>query len=114
MVPKKLDYNQLLEPALALLRSTDSYVYIDEISEALIDSLDFPTYELQQLLPSGRQTIFENQLQWALSYLEQDKLIESDGANAYRITTIGHKYAETGERPVVSLEEPMLLSLIHI
>lgn len=96
MGQKKLDYHQLLEPALALLRNTDSYIYIDEISETLIDSLDFPTSQLQQLLPSGRQTIFENQLQWALSYLEQDRLIESDGANAYRVTAIGHKYAQTG------------------
>ncbi len=92
MEEEKTDYRQLFVPALELLKSTDSYVYIDEIGEALFDSLEFPGEELQQLLPSGRQTVFENQLQWVLSYLEQDRLIETDGANAYRITSAGKRY----------------------
>ncbi len=91
MQHEKLDYRQLIEPALELFRRTDNYTYIDEVSEALIDSLGMPASELQQLLPSGRQTVFDSQLQWALSYLEQDRLIESDGANAYRITAAGRQ-----------------------
>ena len=83
------DYCRLIEPSLALLSSTDSYVYEDEIAEALIDSLNFSTQELERMLPSGRQTIFENQLQWVLSYLEQARLIESDGAKSYRVTSVG-------------------------
>jgi len=49
------------------------------------------------MLPSGRQTIFENKLQWALSYLEQGRLIESDGAKSYRVTNLGKQHTFTDE-----------------
>ncbi len=96
MSQKKLEYRQLIEPVLTLLGRSESYIHIDEISELVFEGLDFPSNELQQLLPSGRQTIFHNQLQWALSYLEPNRLIETDGADAYRITAIGRQYLSNG------------------
>ena len=96
MSGEKTDYQRLLEPVLEVLASIDKYFHIDEITEALIGLLDFAAIEHRQILPSGRQTVFENQLKWALSYLEQDRLIETDGAQHYRITGTGKQFQTTG------------------
>ena len=106
MSKKKLDYHELIEPTLALLSKTDNYIYKDEISESLVDSLDCGVENLQEMLPSGRQTVFDSQLQWALSYLEQDRLIESDGASAFRITAVGRQFANGGSCEVQARNEP--------
>ena len=88
------DYRRLIEPVLALLRHTEQYVSFDNVAEGLIEALDVSASELEQMLPSGRQTVFDNQLNWALSYLERDLLIETNGANAYRITSLGRSGAQ--------------------
>jgi len=103
----KLDYRQLIEPALELLKQTDRYTFVDEISETLVENLEFSDDDLLQLLPSGRQTVFYSQLQWALSYLEQDRLIESDGADAYRITAVGRQFTGADLEQIVAGKEPL-------
>lgn len=97
MAGDKADYRRLIGPILGILKHTDTFVYVDEINEALVEHLGMTVADLEQMLPSGRQTVFENQLQWALSYLEQDFFIESDGANAFRITTNGRRLSEGDE-----------------
>jgi len=96
MSTETTDYQRLIGPVLEVLVSTDTYFHINELSESLTDLLDFAALEHSQILPSGRQTVFENNLHWALSYLEQDRLIETDGDQQYRITGIGKQFLTTG------------------
>jgi restriction system protein len=53
--------------------------------------------EREQLLPSGRQTILANRLQWAKSYLKQAGLIEPVSRGLFRITDRGR--ATLSEHP---------------
>lgn len=53
--------------------------------------------ELQQLLPSGKQTTFANRIAWAKSYLKQARLVESQKRGVYRISARGR--AALGEEP---------------
>lgn len=78
------EYQRFIKPALEFLSGSDRFYYFDEICEYLSEHMGIPVEELDRKLPSGRQTLFENQLQWALSYLEQDGLIDSDGANSFK------------------------------
>ena len=45
--------------------------------------------DLEALLPSGRQSTFNNRVAWALGYLKQAKLLESPRRSVYRITARG-------------------------
>jgi restriction system protein len=80
------DYQRLIQPTLNFLQKAGDFVQLEEISDTLTETLSIPIIELEELLPSGRQTIFENQLQWAISYLVQDDLVESDGEGGYRFS----------------------------
>lgn len=101
MSDDKPEYQRLIKPALELLSRSERFFYFDEISETLAEILKIPMSQLDKKLPSGRQTVFENQLHWALSYLEQDGLIDSDGANAFRArTNRGAKAGYFSEAPV--------------
>lgn len=93
----KPEYQRFIKPALDMLSKADRVFYFDEICETLSEMLDIPIEQLEQRLPSGRQTLFENQLQWALSYLEQDGLIASDGANAFKATGTGRRTKQANQ-----------------
>jgi restriction system protein len=45
--------------------------------------------DLATLLPSGRQSTFNNRVAWALGYLKQAQLLESPRRSVYRITARG-------------------------
>jgi len=45
--------------------------------------------DLEAVLPSGRQSTFNNRVAWALGYLKQPKLLESPRRSVYRITARG-------------------------
>jgi len=96
MSKENSDYRRLIKPVLNVLKANDDYHHIDEVSETLVDLLGISAQEYSQKLPSGRQTVFQNDLLWALSYLEQDRLIETDNKNKYRITNSGKRFLITG------------------
>ena len=47
--------------------------------------------DLAQLLPSGRQAIFNNKIHWAKTYLAQAKLVEITRRGYFRITGRGQE-----------------------
>ena len=81
-IPK---YQVFFDPILQTLQNQDNYLHLSEISDAIGDKLQLSHQQLSQYLPSGRQTVFENKLQWAISYLENAMFIDCDGQSAYRI-----------------------------
>jgi len=98
------DYQAFFEPILKTLQYVDEFVHLDEISEEVSAALNLSTYQLNVSLPSGRQTVFENHLQWALSYLKQAHLIDCDGAQAYRITQSAIAQLETSKQIKIQVE----------
>ena len=50
-----------------------------------------------QLLPSGKQTTFDNRVAWARTYLDKAGLIETPSRGKYKITNEGIKALASGE-----------------
>lgn len=98
------DYQAFFEPILKMLQQENGFVNIDEISEFVSEGLRLSNYQLNISLPSGRQTVFENQLQWALSYLEQANLINNNGAQAYCMTETALHKLESNQAIEIQVE----------
>ncbi len=113
------DYQDFFDPILKTLQFEEGFVYIDEINECVSELLKISSYQLNVSLPSGRQTVFENHLQWALSYLVQAHLIDTDGASAYRITQAATKQLDANRpikvevAPATEIEMPIFKNPSH-
>lgn len=84
-IPK---YDEMYSEFLQVLLDGKAHS-IREIRDYLANLLEISDEERQQLLPSGKQTIFNNRVQWTASYLKQAGLIESVSRGFYCITETG-------------------------
>lgn len=62
-----------------------------EIIEYLAVHFKLSEEELNEMLPSGRQTIFDNRASWAKTHLYKAGLLESPRRSIFRITPRGHE-----------------------
>lgn len=83
------DYQFLMLPVL--LASSAGEVRIGTIVEKLAAQLGLSPEDRNELLPSGKQTIFSNRVQWAKSYLNKAGLIEITRRGHFQITTRGRE-----------------------
>ena len=60
-----------------------------EARENLASLLGLSAYERAQLLPSGRQPVFDNRVAWAKTYLQQAGLLSSPRRGYFQITERG-------------------------
>ena len=51
-----------------------------------------------ELIPSGKQSTFYNRVAWAKTYLNKAGLIETPQRGKYRITPLGMKALQSGEK----------------
>jgi len=84
------DFHSLMLP---LLRFADdgSEHSLSEAREALAVELGVSEEERRELLPSGRQAIFDNRVSWAKVYLQQASLLHSSRRAHFRVTERGKK-----------------------
>ena len=84
---------------LPLLRfAEDGNEYqIGSVIEPLGKKLELSQTELEEMLPSGKQPIFNNRVHWAKTYLAQAKLLEITRRAHFRITDRGR--AVLAEKP---------------
>ena len=54
--------------------------------------------ELAQLLPSGKQTVVANRVNWACTYLNKAGLVSRSSRGHYQITDEGRKALESGDK----------------
>lgn len=67
--------------------------------KAMVDHFSLSDEEQDELLPSGRQSVFTNRIAWAKSHLKQAGLIESPKRGMYKLTPRGQEVlAELPER----------------
>lgn len=66
----------------------------DEISRVM----DLSDDDLLEMLPSGKQSTFNNRVAWARTYLDRAGLIETPSRGHYRIKDEGVKALESGEK----------------
>ncbi|WP_026987826.1 restriction endonuclease [Fodinicurvata fenggangensis] len=94
MIP---DYQSLMLPVLQEAAETE--VSTREVIETLAGKHGLSVEEREQLLPSGRQRIFDNRVHWAKSYLKQAGLVRYTRRGSYIATTEGRKVlAQAPER----------------
>jgi restriction system protein len=82
------DYQSIMLPLLKYASDTKEHS-LRETIEALADEFQLADDERRTLLPSGQQTIFDNRVGWARTYLKKAGLLETTRRGYYRITKRG-------------------------
>lgn len=85
MIP---DYQSLMLPILRIAEDGEEH-RIGDIIEPLGQKLGLNPQQLSEMLPSGRQPVFNNRVHWAKTYLAQAKLLEITRRGHFRITRRG-------------------------
>lgn len=84
-IPK---YNEMYNAFLECLKDKNIHT-LKEIKQILIDVFKLSEEDLNQMLPSGRQRVFDNRLGWCRAYLKKANLITSPKKAQVRITERG-------------------------
>ena len=88
-------YNELYKPLLDVIQDGQIYC-MKETATKVAENLNLSVEELAEQLPSQRQTIFINRLNWAKTYLKKAGLIESPSRGNYLITSEGKALLNSG------------------
>ncbi len=83
------DYQSLMLPVLSITTSEESR--FGDIVARLGDQLGLSPADRGELLPSGSQTVFNNRVHWAKTYLTKAGLLESTRRGHFRITPRGQQ-----------------------
>ncbi len=93
------DFQSFFRPLLEF--ASDGKVHsIAEARSALKDVMDISEEDLQELLPSGRQTKFDNRVAWAKSYSIQAKILEAPTRGHFSITERGKELLAQGHERI--------------
>ena len=84
------DYQTIMLPLLRF--AGDGNVHSKhEAVEYLADEFGLSEEELKELLPSGKQGVFDNRVAWAKAYIKQARLIDSPKRGLFVITERGKR-----------------------
>ncbi len=84
MIP---DYQTLMLPVLQAAQSGETYTH--DVINDLSEQFGLTNDEREQLLPSGKQRVLDNRVQWAKSYLKQAGLVHYTKRGYFSITEDG-------------------------
>lgn len=68
-----------------------------EVRQILASDMKLSEIDCAEMLPSGKQSKFDNRVAWARTYLDKAGLIETPSRGKYRITDDGRKALDSGE-----------------
>ena len=86
-IPK---YYEMYKPFLFCLKE-GSPIPTKDVREHIAIEMGVTSEEQKQLLPSGKQAIFNNRVGWARTYLDKAGLIRSESRGVYQITDEGRR-----------------------
>lgn len=87
------DFQTLMRPLLTVLDDGEHHA-ISSVREALAEKFALTQEDIDERIPSGRVTTFQNRVGWAATYLYRTKLIERPKRATYRITERGREVLE--------------------
>ena len=93
-VPKFFEF---FEPFLMAL-SDDQTWKMQDVRSYIAKKMNLSEDDLAELLPSKRQSTFNNRVAWARTYLDRAGLIETPARGQYRITEEGKKALLSAEK----------------
>lgn len=82
------DYQSIMLPLLKLVSDQKDY-YIQDIIDELANQFKLTVEEKAELLPSGQQSIFNNRVGWARTYLKKAGILETPKRAYIKITQRG-------------------------
>lgn len=82
------DFQTLMLPVLEIFEDGNKHS-IHEALDSLAHRFELTEEELNQLLPSGKQTTFYNRVGWARTYLSKSGLLEMTRRSFYKLTDRG-------------------------
>lgn len=83
-------YQNIFAPLLNICADEQTHS-LNEVHDTLALHFKLNQEEINELLPSGKQTIFRNRIGWAKTYLVKAHVLESTGRAMFRITPRGKK-----------------------
>lgn len=83
-------FQQFMLPILQLVGDGQVHAFA-ETKVVVAKALEISDEDLQEMLPSGRQTRFENRIYWAKVHLEKALLLESPSRGKFQITERGRR-----------------------
>ena len=86
------DYQSLMNPVLSLMADNKTRS-VKEVVEALAVLFNWTAEDLDELIPSGVQSVAQSRVGWAVTYLKKAGLIESPKRSQNRITPEGSRVA---------------------
>lgn len=86
-VPK---YDELMKPLLLAVQDGGIYK-IKDVTTTLAQQFKLSEEDIAMMLPSGRQTVFKNRVEWAKTYLKKAGLLDSPARVTIVITEAGKK-----------------------
>jgi restriction system protein len=92
MVP---DFQSIMLPLLELASDNQEHT-VSEAIQALAGRFGLVEEDRKQLLPSGRQAMFDNRVGWSRTYLAKAGLLENTGRGRFRITARGRDVLNQG------------------
>ena len=81
------DYQSLMLPLLTRLDDGEEHA-LKELREEISADLNLTDADRAELLPSGKQAIFDNRLGWAKTYLDKAGLLRSVRRGIYQVRTL--------------------------
>jgi restriction system protein len=97
------DYQTLMLPVLQLASDLQEHKFSDSVQSLAVE-FNLSDDEINELLPSGSQAVFNNRVGWARSYLKQAGLLASPKRGYFKVTEQGLKLlAEKPEKINISL-----------
>ncbi|MDB5045185.1 MAG: restriction endonuclease [Deinococcus sp.] len=84
------DYQSLMRPLLEAVQDGTTHV-MREVASHVAATLGLSDSDLQELLPSGKQTIYKNRIGWAKTYLTKAQVLATETRGTVKITTRGQE-----------------------
>ena len=84
------DFQTIMLPLLKFCADEKEHTNREAI-DYLAEEFDLSDAERKELLPSGRQAVFDNRIAWSRAHLKMAKLIENTQRGVFRITNRGKK-----------------------
>jgi restriction system protein len=82
------DYQTIMLPFLKITEDGKEHSKREALDKLAVD-FNLSESELRELLPSGKQELFDNRIGWARTYLKKAGLIDSPSRGYFRITERG-------------------------
>jgi restriction system protein len=92
-------YQKFMLPILEVLKDGKEY-RLNEVRDEIAKKLSISNQARMQMLPSGKQSVYNNRLSWAINYLKKANLVESPKKAVLKITKQGKKVLQENPQEI--------------